>query len=141
MQHPPEHSDLVASQQGTERQHSELETAYDSAPIGLCVVDTDLRYVLVNARLAEMNGWPARDHIGRTVREIVPFLADQTEPMLRTVIESGQPRVDVEIFGETAAQPGVSRIRLEQWHPLRDRNGAVTGISIVAEEVTEEQKP
>ena len=55
----------------------ELEAIYRSAPVGLCVLDRDLRFVRINERLAAMNGLPAEAHIGRTVREIVPDIADQ----------------------------------------------------------------
>lgn len=36
------------------------------APIGLAVLDTELRYVLVNEALERINGVPAADHLGRT---------------------------------------------------------------------------
>ena len=50
---------------------SELETIYDTVPIGLALIDRDLRYQRVNRALAELNGVAAPDHIGRTVREII----------------------------------------------------------------------
>jgi PAS domain S-box-containing protein len=61
----------------------EIEAIYQTAPIGLAVLDTDLRYQRLNQRLAEINGISIEDHIGRTVREIVPALADANEPLLR----------------------------------------------------------
>ena len=54
----------------------ELESIYRTAPIGLGVPDTDLRFERVNERLAEMNGLPVEAHIGHTVRELRPDLAD-----------------------------------------------------------------
>ena len=54
----------------------EIEAIYQTAPIGLTILDRDLRYVRLNQRLAEINGIDIDDHIGRTVREIVPDMID-----------------------------------------------------------------
>ena len=115
----------------------EIEAIYQTAPVGLCVLDADLRYVRINERLAEINGVPAADHIGRTVREVVPHLADAVEPVFRRILETGEPVLDVEVTGETPAQPGVERTWVESWFPLKDSRGHPIGINIVAEEITE----
>jgi PAS domain S-box-containing protein len=117
----------------------ELALLYDSAPVGLCVLDTAGRYLRINRRLAENNGVPAEAHIGRTIREVVPGLADAAEALLRRVVEQGQPVLDIEVEGETPAQPGVRRVWLEDWSPLRDSTGRVTAVNVVAREVTEQR--
>jgi PAS domain S-box-containing protein len=122
------------------RQLAEIELIYDNAPVGLAVLDTDLRYVRINERLAEINGVPEIDHIGRTIGEVIPDIAATAEPMLRTVLETGEPLLDVEIVGETAAQPGVERVWLEHWYPVHDDAGRVAGINVVVQEITERQR-
>ena len=67
-------------------QLAELNSIYATAPLGLAVLDTELRYVRVNDLLAEKNGIPADQHIGRTVREIVPSIADNIETVCRELI-------------------------------------------------------
>ena len=116
---------------------AEIEAIYTSAPIGLCVIDRDLRFVRINERLAEMNGIPAAEHIGRTVRYLLPTLAKRVEPLLRRVIKTGLPILALELDGETPAQPGVRRTWIENYIPLRDASGRVIGINISVEEVTE----
>ena len=118
----------------------ELESIYRTAPVGLGVLDAELRFENVNERLAEMNGIPAAAHIGRTVRELLPALADQAEAVLRRVLDSGEPLRNWEVRGETPAQPGVERVWIEQIVPLRDAQGRVTRLSIVAEEVTAQRR-
>ena len=44
------------------------------SPIGLAVLDTDLRYVSVNPALERINGLSAEDHVGRSLREVLPQL-------------------------------------------------------------------
>lgn len=128
---------LRASESRARRALDELEATYKTAPIGLCVLDTKLRFVRINDRLAAMNGAAVADHIGRTPREIIPAVADQAEAALRRVLETGEPLLNVEITGEAPANPGVQGIWNESWFPLRDEAGRIIGINVVAEEITE----
>lgn len=130
---------LQVQQGQLQQQLAEIETIYQSAPIGLNVLDRDLRFVRVNQRLAEINGFSMADHIGRTVRELLPELADITEAMLRPILETGVPLLNVELTGETPAQPGVQRTWVESFLPLKDGD-RVIGISTVCEEITERKR-
>ncbi len=118
----------------------EIEDLYNNAPVGLCVLDTELRWVRINERLAELNGFPAALHIGKQVRELMPLLADEVEQGMRKALETGQPKLRIEIIGETPAQPGVQRSWLESRLPIKDATGKVLGLNIVVEETTERKQ-
>ncbi|HEY9604248.1 MAG TPA: PAS domain S-box protein [Allocoleopsis sp.] len=124
------------SEQQLQQQLAEIEAIYQSAPIGLNVLDTDFRFVRINQRLADINGLPIEAHLGRTVRELFPDLADTLEQLLRPILKTGEPLLNVEIQGETPAQPGVQRTWLEHFLPLK-AGEQVVGISTVCEEITE----
>ena len=124
----------------TRRQLIEIESVYATAPVGLAVLDTELRFLRINQRLAEMNGYPAAAHLGRTVREIVPQVADDVEPLLRGIITSGEPLLNLEITGETAAQPGIQRSWRENFYPLKSPDGQIIGINVVTEDITERKR-
>lgn len=136
----PRAESLKEGQERARRELSELESLYRDAPVGLCVIGADYRYVRVNERLAEINGVPAEAHIGRTIREIVPDLAEQGEALVRRVIDGDEPVHDVEVTGATPAQPGRTRTWVEQLAPVRDGQGQVIAVSVVAEEVTERKQ-
>lgn len=131
---------LKASEERLAQQFAELEALYESAPVGLAVLDADLRFVRINRLLAEINGIPAEAHIGRTVREVVPDLAPKADATLRAILETGQPVFNMELTGETAAAPGVTRAWRENWVPLFDAEHRVIGISIAAIETTESKR-
>lgn len=133
-------ADGVTEADRLRQQQALLEAAYRAAPVGLAVIDTQLRFLRINERLAEMNGASVEAHIGRTVREMVPDLTAQGEAALRRVLETGEALRDLEISGETPAQPGVQRIWIEQFLPLRDASNEVIGVSVVTQEVTAERK-
>ena len=51
---------------------AQLQAIYDGAPVGLCFLDRNMRYVNLNRQLAEMNNVPAAAHIGRSIQEVIP---------------------------------------------------------------------
>ncbi len=122
------------------KDRSELNVIYTSAPIGLCLLGTDTRYLRINQRFAEMNGFSIEEHIGKRVRDLVPGLAEEAEALARKVVETGEPVLDIEIHGETPSQPGVTRYWKESWLPLKDDSGLVVAINIIAEETTEQKR-
>ncbi|BBD66103.1 hypothetical protein NIES4072_02180 [Nostoc commune NIES-4072] len=130
-------AELQESKAILQRQLAEIESIYQSAPIGLNVLDTNLRFVRINQRLAEINGFSVEEHIGRTIRELLPNIADTAEELLRPVLETGEPLLNVEIRGETPAQPGVERVWLESFLPLKDGE-QIIGINTVCQEITEQ---
>jgi PAS domain S-box-containing protein len=130
---------LRASEALARERLAELEALYETAPIGLCVFDDHLRWVRANKVIAEINGRPVAEHIGRTPREVVPDVGAQAEDALRTILETGE-RLDFEMTGTTAAAPGVERSWAEHWVPIKDQTGRITGISVAAEEITERKR-
>jgi two-component system CheB/CheR fusion protein len=117
-----------------------LETFLHGAPIGFAVLDLDLRFVLVNDRLAEMNGLPAADHTGRHVSEIVPDLAETVFEVAGHIIESGQPVLNREFSGATAATGGETRFWNESWYPVRGQEEKLVAIGVIMEDITERKR-
>lgn len=126
---------LRRSEEQARHQFAELDAIYRTAPLGLCVLTTDLRFTRINDRMAEMNGISVEQHLGRSVRELLPSVADQAEQIRAQVLATGG-EVRFELRGETPAQPGVERVWDERWYPLHDANGVAVGIGVVAEEIT-----
>jgi diguanylate cyclase (GGDEF)-like protein/PAS domain S-box-containing protein len=50
----------------------QLDALYKAAPIGLCFLDTDLRFISVNQRYAEMLGSSPADMVGLPVHDVMP---------------------------------------------------------------------
>src|SRR6202012_4175378 len=92
----------------------------------------------INQRLTEICGLSVAEHIGRSVRETVPQVADQVEQIVRTVVDTGDPIIGVEISGQRA--DNADRFWTTHWHPLKDGERRVVGINVAAEEITERKK-
>ncbi|MGR4927577.1 PAS domain-containing protein [Bradyrhizobium sp. CAR08] len=118
---------------------SGLQLIYDSAPIGLAFLSPDCRYVHINQRLTEICGISVAGHLGRTVRECVPALADAVEGIVRSIMETGEPVVGIEVAGQRADQVE-ERFWVTYWHPFREPSGDIVGINVAAEEITERKR-
>lgn len=131
---------LRLSQAELEQNLALLDTLLESAPVGFGFLDRNLRFVRVNRALAAMNGVPVAEHVGQTIRDVLPQVADLAEPAFRSVLETGQPLVNWELGGETPAVPGQQRHRVESVYPVRTREGRVLGVGTVVWEVTEQRR-
>jgi PAS domain S-box-containing protein len=106
----------------------------EGAPVGLAFLDTELRYVRINAALSEINGRPAEEHIGRRIDEVLPELADVLVPIYRQVLETGEPILERELTSEL---PGGGHVRhvLASWFPVRVE-GEIAGVGAVVIDIT-----
>jgi PAS domain S-box-containing protein len=120
--------------------HALLDTLFETAPIGLAYYDTDLRYIRINRALAEINGIPPEDHIGRTLEEMLPGLEPGVAETYRRIIATGEPVTDISVSGETPASPGERRHWIASGYPVEDPEGTVLGLGVVVTEVTEQRR-
>ena len=131
------YASLRESEQRVREQLTELEQVYNAVPVGLILVDRDLRVLRINEKLAEIDGLSVLDHLGKTLDEIVPDLMDQLRPIYQPVLDTGEPRLNVAIHGTTIAQPGVPRDWLGSYFPFRNNQGEITGVVGGVIEITE----
>ncbi|MDF8333775.1 sensor histidine kinase [Novosphingobium cyanobacteriorum] len=115
----------------------ELQAIYDQAPVGLGLLDADLKFTRINRALAEMNGFTAEEHLGRKVFDLLPDLRQSAEPVLRKVLDAGEVIRGVEISGETPARPGVKRTWSEVFYPVHSGDGERRGVGIFCVEITD----
>jgi len=120
-------------------QQPALQLIYNTAPIGLAFLSPECRYLQINQRLTEICGISIEGHLGRSVRDCVPALADTVEAIVRSIIATGQPVVGIEVKGQRPDQLE-ERSWLTYWHPLCGEDGEVLGINVAAEEVTERKR-
>ena len=116
---------------------AQMRATHAGAPVGLCLVDRDMRYLLVNTCLAEINGLSAEAHIGRTLREVIPDIADQVEPIYRHVLDANEPVEGVICKGKTAARPHEEREWFVNFHPVLEPGGTASGVSVALLDVTD----
>jgi PAS domain S-box-containing protein len=117
---------------------AQLQALFDSAPVGLCLLDRDLRYTNVNAMLAEMNDAPIEAHLGRSVGDVAPDFFSSAEPLLRLAL-GGEPVSGVELVGLPSGGKPIRSV-LASCQPVRDEAGEVLGISAAILDVSKHRQ-
>ncbi|MEU6576825.1 SpoIIE family protein phosphatase [Streptomyces sp. NPDC046805] len=111
------------------------------SPIGLAVLDTELRYVSVNPALTRINGISAEEHVGQTIGEVSPRLdADGLESAARQVLETGLPLVDQSTVGRTPADPEQDHAWSVSFYRLEDAMGRVLGVAGSIVDITDQYR-
>ncbi|WP_438484145.1 SpoIIE family protein phosphatase [Streptomyces sp. S186] len=111
------------------------------SPIGLAVLDADLRFVMVNPALERINDLSAEQHIGRHVRDALSFLeTDTIEERMRSVLATGRPLLDQFSVGPTATHPDADQAWSVSYYRLEDANGRVLGVATSVVDVTEQHR-
>ncbi|MFE1764146.1 SpoIIE family protein phosphatase [Streptomyces angustmyceticus] len=111
------------------------------APIGLAVLDTALRFVMVNPALERINELPADRHIGRAVQDALSFLdTDTIVESMRRVLDTGTPLLDQFTVGRTASDPHADRAWSVSYYRLEDAHGRVLGLATSVVDVTEQHR-
>jgi PAS domain S-box-containing protein len=115
----------------------ELNSLYESAPIGLAFFSRDYRYLRVNGELAAINGVAADDHIGRTIRDVLSDQAPSVEPIIDRIFETGEAIRDLEVSGQTPQQPGKIRHWLAGFYPVPGTRGGIDAVGAWVIEISE----
>ncbi|MFJ8187226.1 SpoIIE family protein phosphatase [Streptomyces sp. NPDC096105] len=111
------------------------------APIGLAVLDSRLRYVSVNPALERMNGLPADEHLGRTMREVLPLVdAASVEQAAEEVLRTGRPLVDRSMTGRTPADPDREHAWAVSLYRLENVLGTVLGVAVSVVDITDQRR-
>lgn len=145
-----EHGDMFALGIATDRtrlRQLERDLALSArlvaqSPIGLAVLDTELRYVLVNPTLERINGLPAEQHIGRGVREALAFLddAEAAESAMRQVLATGTPLLEQFTAGRTHGGDRTEHAWSVSYYRLEDATGRVLGLATSVVDVTQSHR-
>ncbi|MFE0515814.1 SpoIIE family protein phosphatase [Streptomyces sp. NPDC058964] len=132
-------------EQVDERTASMLEALFTQSPVGLHLLDADLRFVRVNTATPVMQIVSLDDVIGRPVSEVYDRLRGEgfeergVEAALRTVLETGIPLREQIVRVRIKADP--MRVRHFEMTALRlqDPYGTVLGLAVTSVDVTERE--
>lgn len=119
-----------------------LDALFTQSPVGLHVLDTELRVVRVNTATRAMRGVAVEGLLGRHFAEAYAGLAapDEVEAMLRGVLESGVPVRERLLPMRLVAEQGRERIRSVSVFRLQDPQGTVLGLAVTVVDVTEPEQ-
>jgi PAS domain S-box-containing protein len=117
-----------------------LDTLFSTAPVGLAFLDTEQRYVRINAALAAMNGRTVAEHLGRTLEEVLGPFGAELAAIHREVLRSGQPLLEREFTRQDPGDPGETRHIVASYTPVPGLDGRPIGVGVAIVDVTERGK-
>ncbi|MEU1403233.1 SpoIIE family protein phosphatase [Streptomyces sp. NPDC005728] len=108
------------------------------SPVGMAVMDPELRYVWLNDTLERFGGVPRDQRLGRRLSELLPGLQAETlEGLMRKVLATGDPVTDYEYVGWSWSDPHRRHAYSTSFFPLVDAGGSVTALGYMVQDVTE----
>ncbi len=113
-----------------------LDALLEAAPVAVCFLDRELRYLRINQVFADINGLTIEEHLGRKFGEVLPAMAAEEEQQLQRVLDTGEPLLNVEISGETREQSKRYGYWLGNYYPVNNSMGETVGIGIILADVT-----
>ena len=128
--------ELEAQQRRKQFDQIELDQLYLNAPVGLCLVDSDLRFVRINQRLADINGLSIDEHLGAMVQDVVPQIWETIGPIYTRVLETGEAAMDFEVVGVAPIASDRDSTFLVSYYPVKNDHGRVIGVSTVVQDIS-----
>ncbi|MET8678871.1 SpoIIE family protein phosphatase [Streptomyces sp. NPDC004647] len=130
-----------ATLRGVERDLALSTRLVSQSPVGLAVMDRELRCVTVNPALERINGLSADEHAGRPARDVLPFLdAEAAESAMREVLATGNPILDRFVVGRSATDSEEEQAWSVSNYRLDAPNGKVLGVATSVVDVTERHR-
>ncbi|WNG13691.1 ATP-binding protein [Cystobacter fuscus] len=129
-----------AARADAQRLRSLVDTMVEACPVGLCLMDRELRFIYINDTLARLNGHTVARHLGRPLREMAPgWIATLLEPHFLRVLEEGRPVCNHE-FTSPPWQDSPEQHWLCHYYPVRNTDGLVDGLGCVLVNITQQKR-
>ncbi|MFD3655284.1 SpoIIE family protein phosphatase [Streptomyces sp. NPDC058620] len=111
------------------------------SPVGIAVLDTQLRFLQVNPALEAMNGLTESAHVGRRLAEVLPEVnAGEIEEAMGQLLESGVPVLGLRQTGRTPADPEDDRVWSCSYVRVEDPGNQPIGVIASLVDITEQQR-
>jgi PAS domain S-box-containing protein len=118
-----------------------LHALFTQSPVGLHLLDPELRVVRVNMGTPAMRGLRAEDLLGRHFREAYPVVSpDDVEARVRGVLDTGVPLIEDVVRTYSMTEAGREHSYSISAFRLEDRTGTVLGVALAVVDVTEREK-
>ncbi|MEH2387083.1 MAG: PAS domain S-box protein [Nostoc sp.] len=112
-----------------------LDALLGAAPVAVCFLDRELRYIRINQVFADINGLTIEEHLGRQFGEVPLSLAAEFKLQLQRVLDTGEPLLNMEISSDRG-QPGCYSYWLGNYYPVNNAMSETVGIGIILADVT-----
>ncbi|MBV7696472.1 SpoIIE family protein phosphatase [Streptomyces sp. TRM70350] len=131
----------LADAPGWDMSRSLLEQLVARSPVGIAIVDTNLRYVWSNAALAQFGGGPPSHRLGLRLADIQPGLdSEAIEAQMLHVLATGESVVDFEHVGHVRSAPFRETAHMMTFTRLDDGHGHPVGVYYTVVDISDRHR-
>lgn len=114
-----------------------IAAIFDTQMLGIAIFDNQHRFIAVNETLASLHGIPTKDHVGRTLREVLPQVPPRAESLIDHVFDTCEPVSNAEITAQvpTRNKPGHWIVNFV---PIKNEKEQVSQVATIAIEATQQ---
>ncbi|HEX5005617.1 MAG TPA: CheR family methyltransferase, partial [Hyphomonadaceae bacterium] len=127
-------ADLARNVEITRHRNKEIVRLYETAPVGMALIDRNNRFLKVNERFADFVGRDVESHVGRTIRDIQPAFAERMEGCIAEVFEHKREVTNVDITARLDGEH--AQDFLIDFFPY-DEDDQTMAVGVIVKEVTE----
>ncbi len=123
-----------------QQSEAQINGFFSSAPIGMGILDRNLRYVRVNQVLADINHKSVSEHLGATLQEILPNLTTNAADSFYRVLETGESLLNQEFTSRALSPTGEEQTWLASFFPIFDHDHLPSCVGFVVVEISDRKK-
>ena len=127
-------------QEEIEERNAQLDAFFSNAPVGLAIIDKNLRFQRINSPFSRLNGLSLEENRGLNVRDVTSEIRVQLESMIQRVVDTGVPILNREIRGQAPPNSNSASWWLKSFFPISQEAGSVTQIGAIAQDITQLKK-
>ncbi len=116
-----------------------LEAFFDASPGVLNIIDEEFRYVKTGSITPTYFGLNRQNIVGKLLKDLAPEFEREYGPMLKRILETGKPELNVEVHSPDSGRPGEIIYWMASYFPV-PLPGGKRGIGIMGVEITDMKK-
>ena len=109
-------------------------SAPNKSKIGIVIFDRHLRCQAVNETLAKMHNLSVKQHLGRSIHQILGELSKEIVPQWESVFLTGKPVLNLEVVGKLPRRSGISHW-IENIFPIAKSRGQIMHAACLVAEI------
>ena len=121
----------------SEERMNEVEQIYRTSPMAMGLIDKELKYIRLNEQLALINNVPLENHIGVSISEIMPTVAEHTQKLVEQVFKTKQAVRGERLTGSIRSEPDRLKVWESDWVPYW-LNEDVVAVSVNIRDITDQ---
>ena len=119
---------------------AEVDSMLANATVGLAFADRDLKCIRINQYLADIDGFPIEEHLGRKFHDLLPEIAECIESDIQEVFATGRSVYGKEIALGSPAQPLELKYLVIGHYPVLSADGSVFSVGTSVTDITDRKR-